>query len=269
MLLYSPPGVLPAWHCEEPGRPRELIKDMIKNLLETNQNINVLELRNYLLKPNRADEFRIYFNNHFVKPMAELGGYTLGQFKINGVNDRFVWMRGFTDMGTRIKFLNDFYMNSPTWKEFGPGANDMMINSDNVYLLRPLNINNSSKEQSKGINSNALKTDKGIVVVDFYICNSTLDKVINLFNSSYVPFLKTLDIHNITLWVSEMSENDFPRLPVFQDKNLLLTVTTYKDENEYKIKQKQINSMTTELKNSILKLITTQSNLILCPIRKH
>lgn len=246
---------------------------MTNFLQDNNQSIKVLELRNYLLKPNMANTFSNYFNHHFVKPMTELGGYTLGQFKINGVNDRFVWMRGFTNMGTRVKFLNDFYVDSPEWKEFGPGANDMMINSDNVYLLRPLNNNKSSKELSEAINSNLLKTDKGVIVVDFYICNSTLDKVINLFNSAYIPFLKTLDIHNITLWVSEMSENDFPRLPVFQDKNLLLTITTYKNENEYQIKQEQINSITTDpiaigLKNSMQELITTQSNLILYPISK-
>ncbi len=239
----------------------------MKNILHgNNYNVKILELRNYLLKPNTADTFSDYFNKHFVKAMTELGGYTLGQFKMNGVNDRFVWMRGFADMGTRVKFLNDFYINSHVWKEFGPGANNMMINSDNVYLLRPLYNDGNSKELSEGINSNLLKTDKGIIVIDFYICNSTLDKVINLFNSTYIPFLKTLDILNITLWVSEMSENDFPRLPVFQDKNLLLTITTYKDEKEYQIKQEQINSMPIELRNSILELITTLSNLILYPI---
>ena len=232
---------------------------------QNNQTIKVLELRNYLLKPNMADVFSNYFDIHFVKPMAELGCYTLGQFKIQNVNDRFVWMRGFSNMESREKFLNDFYVSSSVWKEFGPGANNMMINSDNVYLLRPLDNNKNSKEQSKGISSNVLITNRGIVVVDFHICNSTLDKVINLFNSAYLPFLKTLDIHDITLWVSEMSENDFPRLPVFQDKNLLLTITTYKDEAEYQIKQSQINSMATELKYSMQELITTQSNLILYP----
>jgi len=200
--------------------------------------------------------------------MAELGGYTLGQFKINGINDRFIWMRGFADMNTRMRFLNNFYVESRVWKEFGPGANAMMINSDNVYLLRPLNNNKCAKEQSEAINGNLLKMNNGIIVVDFYICNSTLDKVINLFHSSYIPFIKTLNIDNITLWVSEMSENDFPRLPVFQDKNLLLTITKYGDEDEYRINQEQINSMPAELKNSMQHLITTQNNLILCHINK-
>jgi hypothetical protein len=51
--------------------------------------------------------------------MNDLGGYTLGEFKISGVDDRFVWLRGFANMKTRVQFLNDFYLNSPTWKEYG------------------------------------------------------------------------------------------------------------------------------------------------------
>ena len=236
---------------------------MTNSFQQNNQNIKVLELRNYLLKPNMADEFSSYFNKHFVKPMTELSGYTLGQFQIKGVNDRFVWLRGFTDMSIRVKFLNDFYINSLSWKEFGSGANAMMINSDNVYLLRPLTKGKNAAEQSETINSNFLQTHKDITVIDFYICNSTLDKTIDLFNTSYLPFLKTLNIEDISLWVSEMTENDFPRLPVFQDKNLLVTISNYKNEKEYQAKQKEINAMSPILKNSMLERITTHSNLVL------
>jgi hypothetical protein len=217
-------------------------------------NIGVLEIRNYLLKPNMATEFSDYFSTHFVAPMNELKGYTLGQFKIEGVSDRFVWFRGFSDMKARVKFLNDFYINSPTWKEFGKGANEMMINSDNVYLLRPLN---------KTINSNSPETKKRATIVDFYICNGRLEEVINLFDSAYIPFLKTIDIEDISLWRSEMAENDFPRLPVFQDKNLLVSITNYKDKEEFETKQKQINEMNDDLKQSMQELITVHNNMIL------
>ena len=220
-------------------------------LKESNQKIKVLELRNYLLNPNRADEFSSYFNKHFVKPMTELGGYTLGQFKINGLNDRFVWFRGFTDMKTRVKFLNEFYINSTTWNEHGKEANEMMINSDNVYLLKPLHKNVF------------LKTDKVITVIDFYICNSTLDKVVKLFDTEYVLFLKTINVEDISLWVSEMGENDFPSLPVFQDKNLLVTISNYQDKNEYEAKQKTIDSMPEKLKRSMQELITAHTSLLL------
>lgn len=232
----------------------------MSNLVQQNsENIKVLEIRNYLLKPNLTHKFRDYFHSKFVSPMNELGGYTLGEFKINDINDRFVWFRGFTDMKTRLEFLNDFYINSATWKEYGKGANEMMINSDNVYLLRPL------KEE---VNSEILKTDKTFSVVDFYICNNTLEKVINLFDTTYFPFLKDLKIEDITLWVSEMAENDFPRLPVFQDKNLLVSITHYKDENEFNNKQKEIDSMPADLKNSMQELITIQNQLVLLNLNR-
>ncbi|MFH7010676.1 hypothetical protein ACHRV5_02325 [Flavobacterium sp. FlaQc-52] len=221
---------------------------------ENDKQITVLELRNYLLKPNKLNDFEEYFNNHFVTPMAELDGFTLGQFKINNVNDRFVWLRGFTDMKTRVNFLNDFYINSPTWKNFGQGANAMMLNSDHVHLLKPL---------EKSTTLDFLDINEGIVLIDFYICNSTLNKVIDLFKTTYIPFLKSLNISDLSLWVSEMQENDFPRLPVFQDKNLLVTITKYKDFAEYEKKQKLITEMNIELKIALQELVTIHSNLVL------
>ncbi|MEO8763627.1 MAG: hypothetical protein ABI416_05040 [Ginsengibacter sp.] len=244
---------------------------MITILQGSNLDIRVLELRNYLLKPNIAEKFSDYFATHFVQPMAVLGGYTLGQFKIKGVHDRFIWMRGFTDMTTRLKFLNDFYVNSQVWKEFGPGANDMMINSDNVYLLKPLFDDKNPGDDDRDFNGNIITNKKGVIVVDFYICNGTLEKATNLMTSAYITFIKTLDIHNISFWISEMQENKFPGLPAFQDKNLLLTITSFKDEIEYQIKQEQMaDSMInvpnfSSLKNSMLELITTQSQLVLYP----
>ncbi|HZH96587.1 MAG TPA: hypothetical protein VEY06_11910 [Flavisolibacter sp.] len=224
---------------------------MTSNKGENPENINVLELRNYLLKPNSADRFSQYFHSRFVSTMSELGGHTLGEFKINGVNDRFVWLRGFTNMNARLKFLNDFYIRSPAWKEHGKGANEMMINSDNVYLLKPLYKNAF------------LKSDKAFTVIDFYVCNGTLDKVIKLFDAQYIPFLKTINVHDISFWISEMTENDFPALPVFQEKNLLVTITHFRDKDEYKAKQKAIVEMPAALKISMQELITTHTNFLL------
>ncbi|MNQ62704.1 hypothetical protein D3C85_770590 [compost metagenome] len=225
--------------------------DMNNSAPQDLETIEVLELRNYLLKPDMADTFRNYFHSKFVSPMTELGGHTLGEFKINEVNDRFVWFRGFTDMKTRVRFLNDFYIDSPTWKEYGKGANEMIINSDNVYLLKPLH------------KTATLKTDKAVTVIDFYICNSTIKKVIELFDTYYIPFLKTINIEDISIWVSEMTENDFPRLPVFQDKNLLVTITNFQDIEEYEAKQKAINNIPNALKKAMQELITTQNKWVL------
>ncbi|MDQ6470801.1 hypothetical protein RB619_09130 [Flavobacterium sp. LHD-80] len=224
---------------------------MIYTGQESAEDISVLEIRNYLLKPNLADEFSHYFHSKFVAPMHEFGGYTLGEFKIDASNDRFVWFRGFKNMQTRVKFLNDFYCDSATWKEHGKDANEMMINSDNVYLLKPL---------YKNVN---LPTDKCYTVIDFYICNNTIEKTIKLFDTEYIPFLKTINVTDISFWVSEMAENDFPKLPVFQDKNLIVAITNYKDKSEFEAKQTEINHMPSALNFSMLGLITVHNKLLL------
>jgi hypothetical protein len=50
-------------------------------------------------------------------------------------SDRFVWLRGFTDMKARREGLEAFY-GGPTWKAHAAAANATMIDSDNVFLLR-------------------------------------------------------------------------------------------------------------------------------------
>ena len=174
--------------------------------------LRVLEIRNYLLKPNLTNIFSKYFHQHFVTPMSELKGYTLGEFAISGTDNRFVWFRGFTDMKSRLQFLNDFYIKSEVWKKFGKAANEMMINSDNVYLLKPLYENEF------------IISDKEITAIDFYICNNTIERTISLFEREFIPYLRSIQLTDISFWISEMTENDFPRLPVFQDKNLLLSI---------------------------------------------
>lgn len=229
------------------------------------EDIRVLELRNYLLRPNSSEGFRKLFNEEFVQPMHGLGGHTVGQFRIDGVDDHFVWMRGYRDMGVRFKFLNDFYLNSEIWKKYRSDANSMIVNSDNVYLLRPLSPSGKLSETGISIKQSMLAKEKGVVVVDFYICNGQLQEGIDLVRSNYVPFLNSIGVLNITLWVSEMSENEFPRLPAFQDRNLLVTMTAYKDRHEYESAIKKTDEPDAELKNRMLEVITTRHRLVLFP----
>jgi hypothetical protein len=228
-----------------------------KTKVENAPSIHILELRNYLLKPKSFVRFQSLFDGKFVEPMSNLGGYTLGQYHLDGEPDRFVWLRGFENMKTRIDFLNAFYLNNPIWKRYKPEANSMIINNDNVYLLRPLT------ESGQGISQSELRNQGPITVVDFYICNSTRDSVIDLFKKEYVPFLKDAGITDTSLWVSEMSENDFPRLPVFQDKNLLVTMTSYKSLRDYRRGTKQLNMIPAGFDEKMKELITVRNRWVL------
>jgi hypothetical protein len=227
--------------------------------------INVLELRNYLLHPGMRSEFSNYFAEHLVQPQIDMGGYVLGQYHVKDAPDNFLWLRGFNSMETRSRFLPGFY-GGPIWKQHRQNANSMMLNSDNVNLLKPLIWDGNSLTQGKGVRANLLRHEKGIAVIDYYIANTKLAKLIAFFSRVYIPLLRTLGIGPSTFWVSELSENDFPALPVFQDKNLLVAITFYNDEAEYQAKQPQLESqLTPELREEMLDLVTTQNRLIIYP----
>ena len=226
--------------------------------------IKVLEIRNYLLQTGMTDKFIRYFDSCFVNPMAELSGYTLGRFKIIDDKNRFVWLRGFGNMDERLNFLNAFYLKSETWKKYGPAANDMLINSDNCYLLKPLGTGKQLDELNEGTGKDALENCQPIAVIDFYTANGKLDKFIDLYTSQYLPFLHSLAITEISCWVSELTENKFPRLPVFHDKNLFVTISFYKTKEMYEIQTAQAEQrIPGMLKREFQETVTFQNRLIL------
>jgi hypothetical protein len=173
-------------------------------------NMSVIELRNYLLKPGMREPLNAYFTEHFVDSQNSRGGYVLGKYAVETEADKFFWIRGFEDMKTRSVFLPEFY-GGAVWKEFGPAANEMMIDSDDVHLLKPLD------------GSQVFKPGK-IVRVDYYFAKDpTPVKLIGIFRSR--P-----EQDGTSLWISELDENDFPALPVFQYENLLVAITAFSSD---------------------------------------
>ncbi|MGZ8538995.1 MAG: hypothetical protein ACXWV6_00005, partial [Chitinophagaceae bacterium] len=151
--------------------------------------MNVAELRNYLLKPGTRDSFIEYFKEHFVASQQELGANIPGLVSIKGEADRFFWVRGFDSMRERSRFLPGFY-GGEIWKEFGPAANDMMLEWHDVHLIKPLANNNNSFVQ-----------EKELFVIDYYRArDKQLTGLIELFNTGYFPVFNKWNI-NPSLWV--------------------------------------------------------------------
>jgi hypothetical protein len=185
-----------------------------------NETIKVIELRNYLIKPNLRDRFIDYFEQNFVESQNDLGGFVLDAFRIKDESDRFFWIRGFADMDSRSCFLPEFY-SGEVWKQFGPEANEMMLEWHNVHLLKPLGE----------IKVKNFLTGKSLTVIDFYFAKADkLSELIDLLQNNA----------NSSRWISEMTENDFPRLPVIQDGNLLAVMTNFKDEAEFESREKDL-----------------------------
>jgi quinol monooxygenase YgiN len=97
----------------------------------------IVELRQYTLHPGRRDELVELFDREFVETQEQAGMAVLGQFRDLRDPDRFVWLRGFTEMAGRAEALQRFY-GGPVWAAHRDAANATMIDSDDVLLLRPL-----------------------------------------------------------------------------------------------------------------------------------
>src|SRR5438105_9828515 len=86
----------------------------------------VVELRQYTLHPGKRDILIDLFDREFIEPQEALGITVVGQFRDVDDPDRFVWLRGFRDMVSRAKALQEFY-SGPVWKTHRESANATMI----------------------------------------------------------------------------------------------------------------------------------------------
>jgi hypothetical protein len=242
-------------------------KDNSKKIATAKPDVNVglLELRNYVMQPGKRDAFINYFEENLITPQEKLNGYPIGEFKVKGQEDNLCWLRGFESFETRSKFLPAFYYG-PDWKKHKSTANNMLANNDNVYLLRPLSLQNDTLLPVQSISSSKLQPGHRIAVVELYTANQKLPDLLKLFAKNYLPAVSKAGITDYTLWESELKENDFPRLPVFQDKNLLVMITFYDDELNYQEKTKKIKRQFDEAVNADLQnTITLKSTWILYP----
>lgn len=188
--------------------------------------IRVLELRNYLMQPNMTERFVQYFSDHFIGTQHAQGAMVPGIFTVQGEDDRFFWMRGFGDMASRLSFLQNFY-GGAVWKGYGKEANRMMIDSDQVHLLRPWE---NGQEDGLGDSRYAF------VVIDYYHARAgQRDALLQVLTQVYSPKMKEQSVP-VSLWVSEMQTNDFPRLPVIQEKDLVVVISLFQREGDHSVK---------------------------------
>jgi NIPSNAP len=194
----------------------------------------VVELRQYTLHPGKRDVLIDLFDREFIEPQETLGIKVIGQFRDLDHPDRFVWLRGFSDMTSRAKALSDFY-GGPVWKTHREAANATMIDSDNVLLLRrALRTSGFSLEDMKRppVGSDEVPTSL-IVATIYYFERSVPSDFINFFEGTLKPVATNLGATISAYFVTENSENTFPALPVREGENVFVWFSTFQDSAAY------------------------------------
>lgn len=189
----------------------------------------VVELRQYRLHPGKRDVLIELFDREFIESQEELGMEVVGQFRDLDDPNRFVWLRGFRDMPSRARALEDFY-GGPIWKEHRQAANATMIDSDNVLLLRPARLGSGFFIR----NDRPAAGAKGLVVATIYYFNEPVtEDFIGFFERTVKPTLTEAGASVLAYFVTEQSANTFPRLPVREGENVFVWFSSFRDQKGY------------------------------------
>ncbi|WP_346346836.1 NIPSNAP family protein [Streptomyces sp. SID161] len=190
----------------------------------------VLELRQYTLRPGRRDELIELFDREFVETQEAAGMAVLGQFRDLDDPDRFVWLRGFTDMAVRHQALTAFY-GGPVWAEHGPQANATMADSDDVLLLRPLSRGSGFAVCPSERPEPGAPAPNRFVSATVWSFPPRRHDGIALIRDGLLPVLRETGPAPLAALTSETADNTFPRLPVRTGENVAVVVTSYPDES--------------------------------------
>jgi hypothetical protein len=190
---------------------------------------HVLELRQYTLHPGRRDALIELFEREFVETQEAVGMHVLATFRDLDAPDRFVWLRGFPSMAARLDALQAFY-GGPVWQRHRDAANATMIDSDNVLLLRPVDVNAAAPGVPPA------RPAPGEVVSAGAWCLGTCalaqpaeQGFAARFERELAPRLQAHGARIVARYVTDASANTFPRLPVREGERVFVWLARFDD----------------------------------------
>ncbi|MEO7455928.1 MAG: NIPSNAP family protein [Gemmatimonadaceae bacterium] len=196
----------------------------------------IVELRQYTLHKGRRDDLIRMFDAAFVEPQEAAGIKVIGQFRNLDDPNKFVWLRGFSDMETRKQGLTTFY-TGPEWRSRRTAANETIIDNDNVLLLRP--VRPDAAFDLDGLQRQPIGSTTpvhGFIVATVYHLDPTPEKesdFVKFFGETIAPVLQSAGAPVIASFVSEQSANTFPGLPVREREHVFVWFSRFKDVGGY------------------------------------
>jgi hypothetical protein len=194
----------------------------------------IVELRQYTTFPGQRDALIALFDREFVETQEATGMHILAQLRDHNDPNRFVWLRGFSDMPSRARALTGFY-SGPVWKAHRKAANATMYDSSNVLLLRP------SRDGAGFALADLRRPPRGaspgttgfVVITIYYFARPVGDDFVRLFADTLRPLFARAGATILAELVSEHSENTFPALPVREGENAFVWIARHDSRQAY------------------------------------
>jgi hypothetical protein len=188
----------------------------------------IVELRQYTLHPGRRDELIELFEREFLEAQEAAGMALIGQFRVRGKDDRFVWLRGFKDMRSRAVQLAAFY-DGPVWAAHRAAANATMIDSDNVLLVRPAHADSGFSVSEPFPSGSEAPSRRAYVAGVHSLREPPREDDLARVESAIAPGVNSAGGSILAWHVSEHSPNSFPRLPVREGENVVVWFAAFPD----------------------------------------
>jgi hypothetical protein len=188
----------------------------------------VVELRRYTIKPGEREHFAAYFDTYFPETLEQAGTLVFGEFFERKNPSGFTWIRGFHSTDDRA-IDNAIFYYGPVWKEYRAVVNNLLVNTDNVLLLRPL-----TPEQTISILPAVdpvlePKGAEGVVVAQiFQVKPDSVDAFVQLAEASFAAY-RAAGAREAGVLVTLDVPNNFSQLPVRTDGPFLVWLGILKD----------------------------------------
>ena len=196
---------------------------------------SVLELRQYTLHPGQRDVLIALFEREFIEAQEAHGMRIIGQFRDLDAPDRFVWIRGFSDMTSRREGLAGFY-GGAVWKARREAANATMIDSSNVLLLRPVRADSGfPAPESARPPIGAADERSSLLVATIVLRDAPVDAAFSaFFERDVIPLLVEAGTSTIAYFDTEPAENTFPALPVRTGEHVFVWFASFASAERYR-----------------------------------
>jgi hypothetical protein len=203
---------------------RDKAMDSVKHL----KDFQVIEFRRYLIKDGEREHFAEYFESYFPDAFQQMGAIAFGQFFERKNPAGFTWMRGFKNTDARAVVNAGFYYG-PLWKEHKFTMNSLMVDSDNVLLLRPLSPERGVTVLPSVDPVTERKGAQGVVVAQiFAVKANSVDAFAQQAEATFAGY-RAAGAREAGVLVTLDTPNNFPQLPVRTDGPYLVWLGIVKD----------------------------------------
>lgn len=195
----------------------------------------IIDLRQYTLYPGTRDDFVNLFDGQFVETQEACGMTLIGQFRDLGDPNKFVWMRGFDSLTSRMQALNEFYLHSEAWARCGEQARSSMIDSTDALMLKPICPERAFRLHNPALRP-ALESPPApglIVVTLYYLPDRPEPDFLDFLCNAVEPSQARAGARIVGLFTREYSANGFPRLPLRENEHVVVSFAAYDSIDVY------------------------------------